>query len=279
MTRNFRRHRGAALLSLILAALTVSVAGLSAVPAILADSVPKEPVQRASRPSAARPLPATPEAAARPSAPPKPAGDGGPSNSPAPAETGGEDPSESEPMLVNKTKALPEEYVPADLRPVEIPFSFAEDSPKRMMRDEAADALERLFAEARRDGIELAGVSGYRSYATQAAIFAHNAERYGSEEAANRVSARPGESEHQTGLAMDVSAPSVGYQLTEALGSTEEGLWLAENAPRFGFIIRYPQGKEGVTGYQYEPWHLRYVGEQHAARIAGEGVTLEEYLA
>lgn len=126
-------------------------------------------------------------------------------------------------------------------------------------------------------GIELAAVSGFRSYERQAAIFANAVQRKGEVEA-NRVSARPGQSEHQTGLAMDVSSASVGYALVEAFGETVEGKWLAQNAPKYGFIIRYPKGKEHITGYRYEPWHLRYVGVEHAMKISQRGLTLEEYL-
>lgn len=146
------------------------------------------------------------------------------------------------------------------------------------MRAEAARALEELFRQAAAEGIELAGVSGYRSYQRQEAIFNYRARERG-EEVANRTSARPGQSEHQTGLAMDVSSASVGYALIEDFGNTKEGLWLAENAPRFGFIIRYPKGKEHLTGYSYEPWHIRYVGVEAAQEIAARGLILEEYLA
>lgn len=187
--------------------------------------------------------------------------------------------SEPEPILVNKAQPLPADYVPLDLRPVDIPFAFAGDSPKRLLSAEAAAALEELFQAAQADGVELVGVSGYRSYERQAEIFAANVRCYGSEEAANRVSARPGESEHQTGLAMDVSSPSVQNQLVEQLAETAAGRWLAANAADFGFIIRYPEGKERITGYQYEPWHLRFVGRTHALQIVGQNLTLEEYLA
>lgn len=95
---------------------------------------------------------------------------------------------------------------------------------------------------------------------------------------ANQTSAKPGESEHQTGLAMDVSSPSVNFQLTQYYGHTREGKWLVENAPKHGFIIRYPEGKEYITGYNYEPWHIRYVGKNAAEFIMNENITLEEYL-
>jgi len=179
-------------------------------------------------------------------------------------------------LVVNKKHHLTAEYIPPDLTVPKVPFSFTEDLPKKRMRKEAAEALEELFDAARREGIELVGVSAYRSYERQAEIFAYNARQRG-EEVANQVSARPGESEHQTGLAIDVSCASVKYQLIEEFGETKEGKWLADHAAEYGFIIRYPKGKEEITGYQYEPWHLRYVGRQAAQRIKEEGITLEEY--
>ncbi|MFC4596994.1 M15 family metallopeptidase [Cohnella hongkongensis] len=179
-------------------------------------------------------------------------------------------------VLVNKKRNLPSDYVPSDLVVPNVPFSFSGDSPKKQMRKEAAAALEDLFKGAEDDGIELKAVSGYRSYATQKSIFESNVKRKG-EEAANRTSARPGQSEHQTGLAMDVSSASVSYGLEESFGETKEGKWLAEHAADYGFIIRYPQGKASVTGYSYEPWHVRYVGEQVAKDVANKKVTLEQY--
>jgi LAS superfamily LD-carboxypeptidase LdcB len=145
------------------------------------------------------------------------------------------------------------------------------------MRKEAASALEEMFRAAKADGINLYAVSGYRSYARQEAIFASNVRKYGLEKA-NQFSAKPGQSEHQTGLAMDITCTSVSYGLTQRFGSTKEGIWVKENANKFGFILRYQQGKESITGYQYEPWHLRYVGKEAAKEITERNVTLEEYL-
>jgi LAS superfamily LD-carboxypeptidase LdcB/LysM repeat protein len=179
--------------------------------------------------------------------------------------------------LVNKTNALDPYYLPPDLTIPEVPFTTEGSAPRKQMRAEAAQALEQLFARAAAEGIELAGVSAYRSYPRQATIFRENWEQ--DPEEANRSSARPGESEHQTGLAIDVSSPSVNYVLTQAFGETEEGRWLAQNAADFGFILRYPQGKEDITGYLYEPWHIRYVGRPAAEAIAQSGLTLEEFLA
>lgn len=180
-------------------------------------------------------------------------------------------------VLVNKRRSLPPDYVPPDLVVPNVPFPFKEDDPKKQMRAEAARALEQLFAAAKEAGLELYAQSGYRSYERQRAIFAFNAARKG-EEVANMTSAYPGQSEHQTGLAMDVTSPKVGYDLIEEFGETPEGKWLAEHAARYGFIIRYPKGKEHITGYSYEPWHLRYVGVEHAQHIMANNLTLEEYL-
>ncbi|WP_054948834.1 M15 family metallopeptidase [Numidum massiliense] len=182
-------------------------------------------------------------------------------------------------VVMNKKRSLPADYEPKDLVVPNVRFPFEEDLPQKKMRAEAAKALEKLFAAAEKDGIALFAVSGYRSYEYQESIFAFNVEQKGEEEA-NRVSARPGQSEHQTGLTMDVSSESAGFDLIEAFGETPEGKWIAENAADFGFILRYPKGKEDITGYVYEPWHLRYVGNKEVAKeVMSEGLTLEEYFS
>ncbi|KKO54535.1 M15 family metallopeptidase [Paenibacillus sp. DMB20] len=179
-------------------------------------------------------------------------------------------------VVVNKQRSLPDGYAPGDLVEPNVKFSFDEPHEKRNMRKEAAEALEKLFAAAESEGIELRAVSGYRSYERQKSVYESHVRSKGEEEA-RRISAVPGTSEHQTGLSIDVSSASAGYELSEAFGDTKEGLWLAENAPEYGFIIRYPEGQEGITGYVYEPWHIRYVGEDLAPDIAASGLTLEEY--
>ncbi|MFS0722873.1 D-alanyl-D-alanine carboxypeptidase family protein [Paenibacillus sp. 1P07SE] len=180
-------------------------------------------------------------------------------------------------VLVNKERRLPSDYTPPDLVVPDVPFSFSGDHPKKQLRQPAARALERLFARAETEGIELKAVSGYRSYATQQAIFERNARDKGEAEA-NRTSAYPGESEHQTGLAMDVSSGSVNYGLVKSFGQTKEGKWLSEHAHEFGFIIRYGEGQEEETGYAYEPWHLRFVGVDAATRIVEKDFILETFL-
>lgn len=180
------------------------------------------------------------------------------------------------PVLVNKQNKLPDDYQPVDLVDAEIPFIFKEDSPKRKMRVEAAAAIEKLFAAAKQEGVELLGVSAYRSSATQEALFNYYVDRDGYEAAAT-YSALPRTSEHETGLAIDVTGGNGKCAAEDCFGGTPEAKWLEKNAARYGFIIRYPKGKEAITGYQYEPWHLRYVGKPMAKQIMNRGITLEEY--
>lgn len=180
-------------------------------------------------------------------------------------------------VLVNKKYSLSSEYVPDNLVVPKISFSFEGYNPKKQMRKDAAFAIEELFNKANEDNIKLFAVSGYRSYDRQESIFTSKVMKIGIQ-SANQFSAKPGESEHQTGLSMDVTSPSVGYYLSQKFGETKEGKWLKENAADYGFIIRYPKGKTYITGYQYEPWHIRYVGKNAAKYISNNNITLEEYL-
>lgn len=181
-------------------------------------------------------------------------------------------------VLINKQNHLTNDYVPPDLVEPDIPFTFAEKSEKRLMRQEAALHLAELFTAAKENNVILFGVSGYRSYETQKYLFQYFVQRDGSEEKANQISARPGESEHQSGLAMDVSSQSVNFGLIESFGKTSEYEWLKDNAHKFGYIVRYPQGKEHITEYTYEPWHLRYVGKELALNLYDNNMSYEEYL-
>lgn len=180
-------------------------------------------------------------------------------------------------VLVNSQYTLSNEHIPNDLVYPNVPFMFEEKIDKRKMRSEAANALEGLFLEAENNGLALLGVSAYRSYQTQNALFNYNVQKDG-EEKARTYSAVPGQSEHQTGLAIDVTGDSLTCLLEDCFADTEEGKWLAENAAEFGFIIRYPNEKKDITGYQFEPWHLRYVGKEMAIAITTLGFTLEEYM-
>ncbi len=179
-------------------------------------------------------------------------------------------------IIVNKNRELPADYVPEDLVKPDVEFPFLGRAEKKLMRREAADALEDLFHAAEKAGVELVAVSGYRSYERQQETYQSALKRKG-KASTSRYNARPGQSEHQTGLAMDVSSPSMNCQLNESFGETEAGRWLANHAAEFGFIIRYEKGKEEVTGYSYEPWHIRYVGKELANILKQKGLTMEEY--
>lgn len=179
-------------------------------------------------------------------------------------------------VLVNRKYLLPSTYIPNNLVVPNVNFSFSYLSDKRKMRKIAATALEKMFAAASEKGIELYGVSGYRSYARQKEIYDRNVAIRG-KAATDAVSAMPGSSEHQTGLTIDVSAKSVNYRLDQSFGDTKEGKWLAEHCHEFGYIVRYPYKKEKITGYSYEPWHIRYVGTTVAKYLYTNNLTLEEY--
>lgn len=178
--------------------------------------------------------------------------------------------------LVNKQIFLPDGYEPKDLVVPNIKFSFSTYHEKKLMREEAARALEDLFNASDAEGLSLRAVSGYRSYDRQYSIFTSNVKRSSLERTLS-TSAMPGCSEHQMGLAMDVSTKSVSYGLNNRFANTPEGKWLADNSYKFGYIIRYPEGKEDITGYSYEPWHIRYVGKELAKELYDEDLTLEEY--
>jgi D-alanyl-D-alanine carboxypeptidase len=176
--------------------------------------------------------------------------------------------------IVDKQHTLSASYVPPDLVPL---TTVRTTTPKQMVRRVVLPHLEKLIADAKAAGFELAVTSAYRSYSEQEATHAYWV-RIEGEAAADRVSAQAGQSEHQLGLALDLTSAGAGFILSENFGSLPEGKWLRENAHRYGFIIRYPEGKESVTGYAYEPWHIRYVGEEAATAIFQQGITLDEYM-
>lgn len=178
-------------------------------------------------------------------------------------------------VLVNKDNWLSKEYEGYDLIRPKVEFLPDTLESAKLMRYEAAKALEKLFFRAKRSGIKLYAVSGFRSFKRQREIFKSNYEKDG--EKASRYSARPGQSEHQTGLAMDVTCSEVNYELCESFENTDAYKWLKGNLHNFGFILRYPKGKESITGYVFEPWHLRYVGKELANRLYEKSITMEEY--
>ncbi|MFE5670120.1 M15 family metallopeptidase [Agromyces sp. NPDC056523] len=168
-------------------------------------------------------------------------------------------------VVVDKLRPLqPMDYAPGDLVSVPVPHTW-----EPMLRREASDAVVAMFAAARSEaGLALASNSAYRSYAAQQNVYVGDDE----------LTARPGFSEHQTGLSIDIGPESGTCVLEVCFADTPEGKWLRDNAYRFGFLLRYPADKQPVTGYQFEPWHFRYIGVELAAEMRTTGVTtLEEF--
>ena len=186
-------------------------------------------------------------------------------------------------VLVNKTYHVTESYVPSDLVVVERWVQGVGDPAQstNAMRRVAAEALNKMLDDAASQGYDMKLRTGYRSYSYQQNLFNSYARNHGENEA-NKYSARAGQSEHQTGLACDLGAASQGYELRDDFGDSPEGKWIKEHCAEYGFILRYIDGTlntVGVhTGYIYEAWHVRYVGEEAAKIITENGWTFEEYL-
>lgn len=174
-------------------------------------------------------------------------------------------------ILVNKYSRLASDYVPDDLVTVESAYSNG-GKLKSEVNDAFCDLVEALWAET---GLHLVNISPYRSYSLQSSLYARYSARDGAA-AADRYSAHAGYSEHQTGLALDVSVPG---GTLNGFKKSKQFEWMRGNAHRFGFILRYGEGMEYITGYKFEPWHYRYVGAEAAAFIYENGLTFEEYYA
>ncbi|MCC3866170.1 M15 family metallopeptidase [Terrisporobacter petrolearius] len=175
-------------------------------------------------------------------------------------------------MLVNKKKTLNLDYEPENLVKPNVKFLSSTSEESRQMDETAAKALEELFQGAKEENITLLGSSAYRSYKSQVRVLNDEISSKGVNYA-NKYVAKPGKSEHQSGLSIDVTNEARCFDKT-----SPEAQWLANNAHRFGFILRYLEGKEDITGYNYEPWHIRYVGKDAAKEIHERNITLEEYL-
>jgi zinc D-Ala-D-Ala carboxypeptidase len=177
-------------------------------------------------------------------------------------------------VIVNKRRQLdPKDYAPADL--VAVPANKVYDA---YLRVSASRAVVRMFAAFKKEtGKQMTVQSAYRSFASQTRIFNGYVASEGREKA-ERGSARPGHSEHQTGLAVDVGAVPAKCAIAQCFATTPQGKWLAKHAWEYGFVLRYPKGKEAITGYIYEPWHYRFVGKDLAKEFHDTGaVTLEEF--
>lgn len=163
-------------------------------------------------------------------------------------------------VVVNKKYGLPQDYRATE-----------------ELEKDAIDAAKRMMKSAEEDGVVIKIRSGYRSYSIQSTLYNNYVRRDG-KEAADKYSAVPGYSEHQTGLAFDFTTSDTITSIGDWFTDTIQAKWLYENAYKYGFIIRYPEGKEDITGYQYESWHYRYIGEEHSIHFAMNNLTLEEYL-
>lgn len=178
--------------------------------------------------------------------------------------------------LVNKSVGFTQPtYVPADLQLVTVSTKPGRGRDERSLRAVLMPSLQAMVRQAADSGAPLHVGSGYRSYHTQAVLFASYSRQYGAAAAA-RFSSRPGHSEHQSGLSVDFDTPDGRCWVEECFEHTPQGKWLAANAHRYGFILRYPKGKEAITGYIYEPWHFRYVGRELATALFESQLTFEQ---
>lgn len=173
-------------------------------------------------------------------------------------------------VIVNKNNKLPSNFIPNNL--VVINLKYSNDN--KLAREEAKINFEKLSQDAKELGYYIIVVSAFRDFEYQNELYNHYVEKKG-QEYADLVSARPGHSEHQTGLAIDVMGSNKDYNKFD---ESVEFEWMKNNAHLYGFILRYPLGKEKITGFKYEPWHYRYVGKKAATLIYHENLTLEEYI-
>jgi D-alanyl-D-alanine carboxypeptidase len=180
-------------------------------------------------------------------------------------------------VIVNKQHPLsPQDYAPTDLITPSVPLRVPGNE-SMQLRKVAASSLEQMFSAAKAQGLNLMLSSGYRSYTYQVSLYGGYVQSQG-QAAADQVSARPGYSEHQTGLAADIEPTSKNCELEQCFETTPEGQWLAANAYKYGFILRYTADKVAVTGYKYEPWHYRYVGTDLTSQMRDTSAkTLEEF--
>lgn len=183
-------------------------------------------------------------------------------------------------ILINKENLLLHDYVPHDLVVLDKNKGnfrkYMDSNLKPMVRREMIKDLSQMLSDAKKEGFSLIVDSAYRSYDYQYVIFNDNVKKLGYEEA-KKVVALPGASEHQTGLCIDIAYYYGGKFNDNVTDEDKEVKWLKKNCHKYGFILRYPKGKENITGYNYEPWHYRYVGKRLAGILHDNDETLEEY--
>lgn len=177
-------------------------------------------------------------------------------------------------VLVNKLHAVSSDYKPKDMVYMDNSLSTWENLE---LKEEAYEAYKKMYADSKELGYNLKVCSAYRTYKTQISLFNNSIANRGWETTYLR-SAYPGRSEHHTGLCIDITSKSMGWNLSQDFADYEDGKWLNTHCQDYGFIVRYPKGKTDITGYAYEPWHFRYVGVEAAKYIMENNLTLEEYL-
>ncbi|MDQ0663533.1 D-alanyl-D-alanine carboxypeptidase [Arthrobacter ulcerisalmonis] len=251
---------------------------------VLAACTPEAPkaVAPSSAPSSASPSPAAVTASAGPTAeaPTVIGSPEAPSPTPSPSATLARQFSLDDPasqwVIVNKHRPLnPADYVPADLAQPAVAISAAGEA--ALLNSTTAAAAEAMFAAAAADGVAMVLASGYRSYGTQVTTYNGYVAARGQADA-DTASARPGHSEHQTGWAFDIADGGGACSFQPCFADQPAASWAKANGHRFGFVVRYPWMLHPITGYYYEPWHLRYVGVEAATDMVNRGIgTLEEY--
>ena len=178
-------------------------------------------------------------------------------------------------FLVNKQRPLPRDYTPSELTIPAVKTQEWRSQDERSVRADIASYVVAMFKEAQDNSLVLTILSGYRSALTQEIIYNNSLVRVGEEQTKQYI-AFPGQSEHQTGLVIDIATTPEECSLEWCFENTGAGEWLRNNAHRFGFILRYPKEKETITGYSYEPWHFRFLGVDLATALHESGLTFEE---
>lgn len=179
---------------------------------------------------------------------------------------------------VSKTRGLPSDYAPSDLVDLNVDKLLYTNTSNILLRAEAADALQIMLNALKRDtGLDIVIASGYRSYINQEETYAQWLRQLGQEEA-DKISARPGYSEHQLGTTVDFFSAESGFEYTERFDESRAGKWLRANSYKFGFVQSYPKGAEDLTGYSHEAWHYRYIGIENATNFQAQSLSLNQYL-
>lgn len=191
------------------------------------------------------------------------------------AETFDSDVSLDTQMIINKYYKLNKDFSPSDITSISSKYAWGENGSKKT-REITYSAYLEMYEAAKNDGINLMINSSYRTYEEQESVYNQYDKKYG-QEYADEIAARPGHSEHQSGLALDIFC--LNNSNTKTFKDSESYQWLLNNAYKYGFILRYPEGKENITGFTFESWHYRYVGKEIAKYIYENDITYDEYYA